>query len=216
MEPMSTTERDPIERLVLFLLRHWLLFISLLLVGAGAALIATFFLPTSYRMSVNIQAPHYATPEFDQLVLSLEGNSTNDSIALTRTSHSRDALAREGQQILEAARIIANAAVQREVERIEMLSALRSEISDATAVPPLNAFDRATALVANLQATDIAEHRLSTLQRWEAAIPENAVVSKVGFRNVVLFGAFSGLTLAALIGLVRTLIDRYRNLAAPE
>lgn len=206
MNQSSVRENDNIELALFFLLRHWKLLVTLSVLGAALGFAATLKTPITYSAVLSISAPTYTMPEFDRLMLSAPDNPYADRLYHTASGLDRDAVQASVSKVLAELSATANTGLEREKARHAELLRVRAGITENGFASTANPAELANALTANLNALDIAEHRISTIERWRDQFPEDAVITQSSRGNGVYFGMFSGFTLALLIALALSVL----------
>lgn len=208
MDQTSTREKDNIELSLFFMLRHWRLLAILSVIGAAIGLGVTLNNPSTYSAALSIPAPTYTMPEFDRLMLSAPGNPHADRLSHTASGRDRDVVKASVSKMLADVSATANVALEREKQRLAELLRVRAVITDEAYANTANPVELANALATNLNAVDLTEHRISTIERWRDQFPVDVSVIETTSGHGIYLGLFSGFTLALVISLIRSYLLR--------
>lgn len=221
MDKMSTAprDRDPIEAVILFLFKNWILLVTVPVLAGVIALATTQGAPQSYAASIRLPPPPAPLAAFDDVWQSLKAPtaaqlSSDGSVLLTNaasTEQQASAPLLEAQKaVIEIALGLTGFAQERQDKFVDMeRRMLDEEPASAPEVLSLQAY----ALAILVPATETARQYSRDIRQWSKRV-EDLQVTAVPASNsnrAVPFAVFGGFTLAVLIAISRWLFDRMRN-----
>lgn len=217
--PIPSRDRDPIETILHFLFRNWILLISFPAIAGVVSFVLTLEAPRSYTASFRITAPPVPVIAFDELWRSPEsphdGRVAADGSVLVAHTAATEPEAREPVNAAVAAtRLVAAEAIAYAKERQARIADMEARLIDHSPAADLAVLsDQASALSLVMVVGDTAMKTSAALQQWAQRLDEQqvAVSSSTGSNRTVPFAVFIAFTIALAIAIARWLLLRRRD-----
>lgn len=212
-------DRDPIEHVLFFLLKNWILLVSLPVTAGIIAFALTVNAPPIFTANIRIPAPPIALVAFDNLwngrespydtTISADGSVLISSPASSEQEARAPLVAVQAATLAVAAEAIAAAEI-REAKLSDMETLLLNQVpaSNAEAQAP-----QAYALAIIIQVAESARQKTRTLHQWSRTLQKQEVtISRSTSSNLAVpFSVFGGFTLALAVAIARRLLSRRQD-----
>lgn len=215
--PATSRDRDPIEAVLYFLFRNWILLVCLPIAASAIALAFALGTPQTFTANLLIPAPPVPLPAFDDLWRDPKNPhgatvSANGNVRISRAA-ATEATARESVGATQAmVRGMAKEAIAVATERQAALSSLEARlVHEVPTARSETIVAQATALAALVEAAETAAEGTDSLRDWARKLDEREITVSSSGRRLVLLAAFGAFTLALAIAIARWLLRRARN-----
>jgi len=212
--PTASRDRDPIEAVLYFLFKNWILLVTLPVVAGLGALLVTLFLPPQSVASLRIPSPPVPTAAFDNLWSSPDNQegatvSVDGSVIIRRAGSNDDDMRSQLEAVRADVLVIAYNAVRMAEKRHAALSEMEAKLLTQTTDDSKDTLaTRAAAIVGVIVAAEEATKKVRLLKQWTQHVNAEKIEVSRGTSFAVLFTVFSAFTLALLIAIVRLLSRR--------
>ena len=216
---VASRDRDPIEVVLFFLLKNWILLLSLPVAAGVIAFAMTLGTPQTFTGTLRIPAPPYALGDFDDLWRSAESPykatvSADGSLLIDVTAASEQQ-AREPLAAAQAAtQVVALKAIAFAEERRDKLSDFESRLISQPPASDLEVLvPQAYALAALVPSAENERQKTSNLRLWSRTLGEQKIGVSINTQSsrTVPFAIFGAFTLALVLAIARLLASRARN-----
>jgi hypothetical protein len=215
--PATSRDRDPIEAVLYFLFRNWILLVCLPIAASAIALAFALGTPQTFTASILIPAPPVPLIAFDDLWRDPKNPhgamvSANGNVRISRAA-ATEAEARASVEATQAMiRGMAKDAIAVATERQAVLSSLEARlVHEVPTARSETIVAQATALAALVEAAETAAEGTNSLREWARKLDEREITVSSSGRRLVLLAAFGAFTLALAIAIARWLLRRAPN-----
>ena len=209
----QTGTLDPIETVLAFVLKYWLLLIVLPVAAAIVAFLLTMNPPPrEFTATLRIPAPPFPLEAFDNLTKERGVPLPADgSIIITALDPSPKPDTAEMERVLAAAQKVAVEAAGALAQRLAVFRALEAKLAAVEGDSGTQLNQRASAMASVYASATAAETRARVVDRWATEVLRKTVIlspAPIQTRPWTTFAFFGGLTAAVLIAIARDLWSR--------